>query len=131
MRAWVLFFVLISASSSVAADNQWHWIKAGYTIEEYFVSQGNAEVSIEGDKFIAKLFQGNSHTDVQIIIKGVVKNGKITAKETIQGSDYTDSVYEGTLTIKNWDNFAGTSGAESINLSDGWSLIGIKRTFVK
>jgi hypothetical protein len=131
MRAWILFFLLIAASPSVAADSQWHWIKAGNTIEEWFVSQGNAEVSIEGDKFTAKLFQGSSHTDAQIILKGVVKNGKITAKETIQGSDYTGSMYEGTLSKKNWENFAGTSGAESINLSDGWSLIGIKRTLMK
>jgi len=131
MRAWILSFILLAGSPSVAADIHWDWIKAGYTINEWFVQQGRAQVSIEGDKFSAKLFDEGSVTEVRITLKGVIKNGKLTVKEEIQGSDYTGSIYEGSLNTKKWDNFAGTAGAESINLSDGWSLIGIKRTLPK
>lgn len=131
MRAVILFLALAAASPSSAADALWDWVKASYTINQWFVSQGKAEVSIEGDKFSAKLFQEGSNTGVQITLSGVINNGQITAKETIQGSDYTGSTYKGSLTKKNWGNVAGTKGAESINLSDGWSMIGIKRTIPK
>jgi hypothetical protein len=131
MRAWILFFILTVATPSVAADIHWQWVKASYTINEWSVSRGVAEVSIEGDKFSATLFEEGSYTDVQITLAGLIENGKIKVTEIIHGSDYTGSKYEGTLTKKNWENFVGTSGAESINLSDGWSMIGIKRTLPK
>jgi hypothetical protein len=42
------------------------------------VSEGTAAVSFEGGKFNAKLFWKGSDKEAQILLHGVIKNGKIT-----------------------------------------------------
>ena len=128
VRFAFLLLVLTVASPLLSADAAWHWVKAEYSINGWFVSQGSTDLAVKNGKFEARLFHENSSNDVQIVLEGVVKNGRISATETIQASDHTGSRYTGTWTKKKWDDTARTSGAESINLSDGWSLIGIRRT---
>jgi outer membrane biogenesis lipoprotein LolB len=129
MRVCVVLLLLLSGSTLLGADHQWRWVKAGNNAATgWDVSQGDAEVSIKDGKFSAKLFWKDSGKDVQIILQGSIRNGQITTKETVQGSDYTGSIYHGTLQRKKWGEvFAGTTGAESITLSDGWNMIGITR----
>jgi len=127
MRVWLFVFLVLSASASVTAENPWHWVKASNNTKGWTVSEGNAEVTIQGEKFSAKLFWNDSDTKVQIALNGTLKNGRITVKEAIQNSDYTGSTYHGTLEKKKWEEFSGTIGAESITLSDGWGMIGITR----
>ena len=127
MRAYLVLFVVLCGSTSFAADGQWHWVKANNIVAKgWDVSEGTAQVSIDGAKFSAKLFWKDSSDKVQIVLDGTIKNGRITATETIQESDYTGSVIHGTFTRRHW-TFSGTTGAESITLSDGWNMIGITR----
>jgi len=106
-------------------------MKAENDSDGWSVSEGNADVSIESGRFSAKLFRKGSDDDLQILLQGTIENGSIVAKETIQASDHSGSTYKGTFRRKNWQEFDGTNGAESINLSDGWSMIGILRSIPK
>ena len=127
MRAYLVLVVVLCGSTSFAADGQWHWVKANNIVAKgWDVSGGTALVSIDGTKFSAKLFWKDSDNKLQILLDGTIKNGRISARETIQESDYTGSVFHGTFARKHW-TFSGTTGAESITLSDGWNMIAITR----
>ena len=127
----LLFVFLALTAPAMAAENTWHWIKASNNTTGWSISQGNAEVTIQGETFSARLFWQDSDSKVQIALKGTLKNGQILAKEIVQDSDYSGSTYHGTRQKKKWAEFSGTIGAESITLSDGWGMIGIARTVPK
>jgi hypothetical protein len=128
VRGLLLAVILCCSFASLAADGQWRWVKAeNDTFNGWRTLDGYAEVMIDGEKFSAKLIAKGSEQYLEILLKGTIKDGKITAKETIQGSDYTGSNYQGAIEKKKWESTAGTVGAESITLSDGWSMIGITR----
>lgn len=132
MRVWFVLLLMLSASTAIGAESQWHWIKtSNNVVKGWTVSEGNADISIQGDKFEAKLFWKDSDKDVRIVLKGTVRNGKIVVNEGVQESDQNGSTYHGALQRKKWDEFAGTIGAESITLTDGWGMIGITRAIPK
>jgi hypothetical protein len=121
--------VLLYGTLAFGGDH-WHWVKATNTISGWSVSQGTAEVMISGEHFEAKLF---SASDNQIVasLQGTIQKGSIAAKERVSNSDFSGSIYHGKLARKRWPEFAGTSGAESITLSDGWGMIGLRRSMEK
>jgi hypothetical protein len=114
----------------VFGADDWQWIKAANTIKGWTVSQGHAEVVISGDHFEARLLS-ESGKELVSSLRGTIRRGTITAKEQIPASDFSGSMYRGTLAKKAWPDFAGTSGAESITLSDGWGMIGLCRNVKK
>ena len=131
MRTCVVL-LLLSASMASAGESCWRWVKATSNLAHgWDISQGNAEVAIEGDKFTAKLFRSDSPDTLQIELKGTIKNGRITVKETDENSDYSGSTYRGILEKKKWEEFSRTTGAESLTLSDGWGMIGLNRSISK
>src|SRR6266852_448522 len=125
-----LLLALLSGALALGADREWHWVKATNTIKGWSVSQGDAEVGITGDQFRVTLFSDSGKT-VQSSLKGTIHNGKIAASETVANSDYSGSRYRGTFEKKRWNEVAGTTGAESITLSDGWGMIGLTRSIPK
>lgn len=129
MRTLLLCFVLLCGTMAFGAD-RWHWVKATNTTDGWSVSQGDAEVIVSGGRFEAKLFFGSGNQIVSSL-QGTIQNGNITAKERISASDFSDSTYRGTLAKKMWPESAGSKGAESITLSDGWGMIGLRRTVPK
>jgi hypothetical protein len=108
-------------------------VKVGNNMDHgWDVARGDAEVIIQGGQFSAKLFWVGSDKDVQISLKGSIANGRITAKETVHGSDYSGSTYRGMLTTKRWAGaISGATGVETITLSDGLGMIGITRAITK
>ena len=50
---------------------------------------------------------------------------------TLLDSDYSGSTFKGTLTIKKWPETGGTTGVETITLSDGLGMIGLTKTIRK
>jgi hypothetical protein len=123
---FALMLALLSGASAFGTDREWHWVKATNTIKGWSVSQGDAEVVITGDQFRVTLFSdGNT---IQSALKGTIHNKKIAATERVANSDYSGSTYRGTFERKTWNEVAGTTGAESITLSDGWGMIGLTRS---
>ena len=126
MRSLLLCCVLFSGVFAFGADD-WQWFKATNTTEGWALSRGHAVVLISGDQFEARLFSG-SGKELASSLRGTIREGRIAAKERIAASDFTGATYRGTLTRKAWPEFAGTSGAASITLSDGWGMIGLCKT---
>lgn len=122
MRTALFCSVLLYGAMAFGQDH-WRWIKATNTTQGWVISQGYADVVISGQYFKASLFS-NSGKETISSLEGTIHGGKITATETA-ASDFTGSKYSGTLVQKKWPEFAGTTGAESITLSDEWGMIGI------
>jgi len=132
LRHSVLLALLCLPSLSAGADNRWHWVKVGNNVDHgWDISRGDAIVVVQNAQFTATLFWEGSTTDVQITLKGNVASGKLTVKEVVQGSDYSGSTYGGTMNVKKWPATGGTTGVETINLSDGLGTIGLTRTIRK
>ena len=128
MRTLFVCSVLLSSLTAFGVDH-WQWVKATNTISGWSVSQGHAEVVISGEDFEARL---SSDSGKQIaFLKGTIQKGNVTAKERISASDFSGSTYHGKLSRKRWPESAGTTGAESITLSDGWGMIGLSRSLLK
>jgi len=126
---FALVLALLSSVSAFGADPEWHWVKATNTIKGWSISQGDAEVVVTGNQFRVTLFSDGG--TVQSTLKGTIHNEKIAATEMVANSDYSGSKYRGTFERKSWNEVAGTTGAESITLSDGWGMIGITRSVPK
>jgi hypothetical protein len=128
VRSLFLALIVFCSSALIAADGQWRWVKAeNDTLNGWRTLSGYAEVVVDGEIFRAELIATGSDKKLEISLKGKIKDGKISAKETIEGSDYTGSIYQGSIEKKKWENTGGTIGGESITLTDGWSMIGITR----
>jgi len=100
------------------ASKGWVWVKAGNNVSTYWdVETGPADVTIDDKKFSAKLYWKENPTELKTSLEGTIQEGKLTAKEVIQASDNTGSVYTGT--------YMKTEYVQTINLSDGLGMIGI------
>jgi outer membrane biogenesis lipoprotein LolB len=107
-----------SQKQEATASKSWGWVKAGNNASNYWdVETGPADVIINDKKFSARLYWKENPTEVKTSLEGTIQEGKITAKEVIQASDYTGSVYTGT--------YMKTDYVQTINLSDGLGMIGI------
>ena len=129
MRTLLLCSMLLCGQMAFSVDH-WRWVKATNTTSGWSLSQGDAEVAISGEHFEAKLFS-DSGKQIVASLKGTLQKEKITAREQVSDSDFSGSTYHGTLARKSWPAFAGTIGAESITLSDGWGMIGLQRSVQK
>ena len=86
---------------------------------------GKAKLTIVGGSLKAEL-KGEDGNEFKVI--GLVAKNKVKAKFTIVGSDYfVDSPFSGTYTSKHWSGVQGSSGRESISLTDGWNFLGFSR----
>jgi len=129
MRTALFCSVLLYGAMAFGRDH-WQWVKATNTTQGWVISQGNADVVISGEHFKALLFSNSEKQVVVSSLEGTIRGGKITATDTA-ASDYTGSKYSGTLVQKKWPEFAGTTGAESITLTDKWGMIGIRKNMQK
>ena len=129
MRLMIL--ILLSALSSMVLAQDWEWVKATNKTSGWDVTKGKGSIEIYNEKFTAKLYWGDLPNKIKYTLKGNIKNNKISVIETVHNSDFSGSTYTGTYDKKTWEGFADIAGAESINLSDGWSMIGISRPIKK
>src|SRR5690242_13110102 len=104
MRLCLCCALLLLPKLSLGADDIWRWIKVENSTSGWRVLQGDAEVSIVGGQFSAKLFLKGSDKSVAIRLMGKIESGKIALAESVQGSDFTGSNYHGDLSDKRWDS---------------------------
>lgn len=128
VRNLLVLSLLLSSLTAFGAD-RWQWVKANNNTGGWSLSQGFAEVVVSGEHFEAKLFSDSGEQTE--LLTGTIQKGTVTAKERILASDFSGSTYQGKLAKKRWPQFSGTSGGESITLSDGWNMIGLTRNLPK
>jgi hypothetical protein len=132
MRILTFLAILLAGSVAVAAgQEEWHWVKATNTIKGWSISEGNARVVITGDQIQVELYSQSEGRPLELSLKGKIHDGKIVVNEIAPNTDYSGATFRGTLERKRWNEFSGTTGAESITLSDGWGMIGLTRTIEK
>lgn len=126
IRKIVLLVVGLFASVNiVAADPEWTfvWISSGQG--GYEVNKGSAVVKIVSGK-VEISASGKQGVSFRFI--GKIDKGKIIGKLTIIDSDFfKDSPFAGTHSKKRWPGVAGSSGRESIVLTDGWNGVCLTR----
>lgn len=127
-----LKIVLFLMTSGVAtAGEQWHWAYAQNCSNRWNLWQGLADVEIQGVNFQAKLNSGKGPRELSIILKGTIKNGKLKVAATELDSDMGKSDYTGSYIHEKIVDGGPLEAVESINLSNGYSMIGLSRTISK
>jgi hypothetical protein len=115
--------ILITTSIAQAGETGWTFIWVSSGSKGYQVVQGKAEVFVHKGKLKAKLVSEDGN-EYKVI--GLVNKKKVAAKFTVMGSDYfINSPFTGTYTSRRWARSEGSSGRESVSLSDGWNFIGL------
>ena len=123
----ILHALILFLFASIAMSADWNWIKTTNVVNGWDVSKGKALIEISGESIVAYLYWEDDPNKIKYTLTGNIKNDIIKVTETVHNSDFSGSVYSGTYNKKTWDGFADSVGAESINLSDGWGMIGITR----
>ena len=125
VRILKCLLVALAASVAWAGDQDWNFVWVSSSQGQYEVVRGKAKVTMTGGKFHAEL-KGEDGNEFKVA--GQVAKHKVNAKFTIVGSDYfVDSPFSGTYTSKRWGGIQGSSGRESISLTDGWNFLGFSR----
>jgi hypothetical protein len=125
LTSTIALFVFANALSICSGESEvnpaaWCWIKVGNNADHHWdVSSGPADVSIEKQQFVAKLFWRDAPDRIQIELIGSINGNKLKVKERVNASGYTGAILSGT--------YNKASDVETINLSDGFGMIGITR----
>src|SRR5258705_9060239 len=132
----VLFCLIVVASlyvSPALADEKWQWIKVTNNAAYGWQSEmGTAAVTIKGQTFEASLFWRDKPDDVLIRLLGTIKKGQIKVTETLLATDLAPAEYTGKYEKMIWsDPFQQAKGTETITLSDGYNMIGLRRNIAK
>ena len=128
-RVVLVVFLGISRLTLAADAEQWQWVKSESIFhKDWLVSNGKAEVTINGRKFSAKLFWADSETNIKLTLTGSIVRGNVTVKETVLNSDVGVSTFTGRRVISKTRDARGAASLEIITLSDGYSMIGLTRT---
>ena len=127
MKRLALILFLMTAGPVFAGEGQWHWAYAQNCSNRWNLWKGLADVEIQGTKFQAKLYDEKNPKDVDIILKGTIKAGKIKVVETEMNTDVGESDFSGTYLSEKNKSDPSAKAFESINLSDGYSMIGLTR----
>ena len=118
---------LMTVGLANATENQWHWIRAGYIWDRWNIEEGMADVTIKGEKFNANLYLKEKPKKIYIILKGVLKGGKLKVTQVVPEMNAVDPTYAGTHYRTNDNGDSDTYNYENINLSNKQTMIGLAR----
>jgi|GEM_PF-3375616 len=100
MLRWSLILALSILSSCLLApcrhasgEEQWFFVWAEQERKDYWIWQGQGTVVLGRRILKARL---RSYHGVEIVVRGLVSDGKITAKVSISGSCYKNELFWGT-----------------------------------
>jgi len=127
MSRYMLIALLLTLPQYSRAADVWHRVKAENETDSWRVVEGDAEVTVNGERFVAQLFAKGSHENPQISLKGNIKADRIIVVEIVVGTDGPAATYKGSLRKSKWRDGAEYAGVETITLTDGWSVIGLTR----
>jgi hypothetical protein len=129
MKRLVLVFFLMTMGLASAAGNQyqWHWVRVGLNWDRWGIEEGMADVTIRGEKFKANLYLKEKPKKIYIILKGVLKDGKLKVTQMVPELNAVDPTYAGTHYRTNVNGDSNTYNHETINLSNKQTMIGLAR----
>ncbi len=120
----VVLAFLAAVSDAREATTRWAWFRSTSVINDWFVRQGQADVTIEGNTFKATLWDSADTTVASLLLEGSIIRNTVSVTVTINESDVGPSHATGKLERTCWKD---GGGRESMILSEGFGAIGLVR----
>jgi hypothetical protein len=125
--ARVLAIALVTlASGQVAADSRttWGWFRASSTGSSWWLTSGEAFVTVEGHSFSADLRDDKDAGFTRVSLSGTITDRNVTARATVHATDMPDTDLSGRLRRLCWTS---GGGREILVLTNGITVISIAR----
>ena len=119
-----LFLVLVAVGHAPQASSRWGWFRSTSVINSWFITHGQADVTIDGRTFKATLWDSQDTTFASLTLQGSIVRNSITVDVTINASDVGPSHAKGKLERTCWKQ---GGGREAIILDEGFAVIGLVR----
>ncbi len=122
--ACLLLAFLTGFSDTRESSDRWAWFRSTSVINNWFIRQGKADVTIEGQTFKATLWDSSDTTLASLLLEGSFTRIMVTVTVTVNESDVGPSHATGKLQRTCWKD---GGGRESIILNEGFAVIGLVR----
>ncbi len=120
-----LLLGLVAAVSDTAEPPvRWAWFRSTSVINDWFITRGRADVTIEGETFKATLWDADDSSFARISLEGSIVRNSVTVTVTVNESDVGPSRASGRLQKTCWKQ---GGGREAIILNEGFAVIGLVR----
>jgi len=123
----IIAVILLFSTQSVQAASSWKWIAGNVTTSGWFVTQGQAAVTISGGTLSAQLFDSEEPSFLRLTLNGKLTSGKVILTVTTHQSDVGGETLTGTYTR----NVYGKYQFEAIIVKNEWAFIALTRTLTK
>src|SRR3989454_12216551 len=120
----VLLCFLAALSDPRESPRRWAWFRSTSVIDDWFIRQGKADVTIEGQSFKATLWDSSDTTVASLLLEGSIIRNAVSVTVTINETDVGPSHATGKLERTCWKD---GGGRESMILSEGFGAIGLVR----
>jgi hypothetical protein len=122
--ACLLLSFLTGFSDAPGSSDRWAWFRSTSVINNWFIRQGKADVTIEGRTFKATLWDSADTTVASLLLEGSITRSMVSVTVTVNESDVGPSHATGKLQRTCWKD---GGGRESIILNEGFAVIGLVR----
>ena len=106
------------------SSTSWAWFRATSVIDKWWITEGRARVTIEGNLFRAALWDSDDTTFARVSLEGSIQSTSVTVTVTVNATDLEPYRASGTLTRACWKQ---GGGRETIILTSGFDAIGLVR----
>ncbi len=120
----LLLAFLAGSSNAREPPSRWAWFRSTSVINNWFIRQGQADVTIEGQTFKATLWDSADTTVASLLLEGSIMSNTVRVTVTVNESDVGPSHATGKLQRTCWKD---GGGRESIILTEGFAVIGLVR----
>ena len=103
---------------------RWAWFRSTSVINDWFITRGRADVTIDGRTFKATLWDADDSSFARLSLEGSIVRNSVTVTVTVNESDVGPSHATGKLQKTCWKD---GGGREAIILNEGFAVIGLVR----
>jgi hypothetical protein len=119
------FILALGALAGVhEPPTRWAWFRSTSVINDWFITHGAADVTIDGRTFKATLWDSADTTWARLSLDGSIVRNAVTVTITVHNSDVGPSHATGKVERTCWPQ---GGGREAIILNEGFGVIGLVR----
>jgi len=125
-RLSTFLLVVLVANIGLTAEppSRWAWFRSTSVINDWFITRGRADVTIDGQTFKATLWDADDTSFARLSLEGSIVRNALTVTVTVNESDAGPSHAVGKLERTCWKQ---GGGREAIILNEGFAVIGLVR----
>src|SRR3989441_8297678 len=83
----LLLCFLAALSDPRESPRRWAWFRSTSVIDDWFIRQGKADVTIEGQSFKATLWDSSETTVASLLLEGSIIRNAVSVTVTVNESD--------------------------------------------